>query len=204
MPAFSSRRIAQLEESITGIVDGMLNRIEANGPEFDGMKDYGAHLVVDALLTAMVAMDERRKQSCARGGAARIRQARGVYISAGKYLSLRPRWSSDHGMSGCSDVGNDQQARHVGRIEDAVSAGARPPPLGNPSFLRTRLRVRGRPGNRPVFAPRLWFHAVDHSVHVRAMSNATASGLFVFASLVAITAAALTVRAYLRRRASSE
>jgi cytochrome P450 len=61
MPAFSSRRIAQLQESITGIVNGMLDRIEANGPAFDGMKDYGAHLVVDALLTAMVAMDERRK-----------------------------------------------------------------------------------------------------------------------------------------------
>ena len=61
MPAFSSRRIAQLEESIGGIVDGMLDRIEANGPQFDAMKDYGAHLVVDALLTAMVAMDERRK-----------------------------------------------------------------------------------------------------------------------------------------------
>jgi cytochrome P450 len=61
MPAFSSRRIAQLEESITGIVDGMLDRIEANGPGFDGMKDYGAHLVVDALLDAMINMDARRK-----------------------------------------------------------------------------------------------------------------------------------------------
>ena len=61
MPAFSSRRIEQLKESITGIVDGMLDRIEAAGPAFDGMQDYGAHLVVDALLTAMVAMDERRK-----------------------------------------------------------------------------------------------------------------------------------------------
>jgi cytochrome P450 len=61
MPAFSSRRIAQLEESIAGIVDGMLDRIEANGPEFDGMTDYGAHLVVDALLEAMVDMVPRRK-----------------------------------------------------------------------------------------------------------------------------------------------
>ena len=39
----------------------MLDRIEANGPEFDGMQDYGAHLVVDALLDAMVNMDQRRK-----------------------------------------------------------------------------------------------------------------------------------------------
>ena len=61
MPAFSSRRIAQLEASIAEIVEGMLDRIEANGPEFDGMKDYGAHLVVHALLDAMVNMDERRK-----------------------------------------------------------------------------------------------------------------------------------------------
>ena len=61
LPAFSSRRIEQLEVSITRIIDGMLDRIEANGPEFDGMQDYGAHLVVDALLDAMVNMDKRRK-----------------------------------------------------------------------------------------------------------------------------------------------
>ena len=61
MPAFSSRWIEQLQESITRIFDGMLDRIEATGPAFDGMKDYGAHLVVDALLDAMVNMDERRK-----------------------------------------------------------------------------------------------------------------------------------------------
>jgi hypothetical protein len=39
----------------------MLDRIEANGPAFDGMKDYGAHLVVYALLDARVDMNERRK-----------------------------------------------------------------------------------------------------------------------------------------------
>jgi cytochrome P450 len=61
MPAFSSRRIEQLQQSITKIVDGMLDRIERTGPEFDGMGDYGAHLVVDALLTAMVDMDAHRK-----------------------------------------------------------------------------------------------------------------------------------------------
>src|SRR5262245_39855502 len=61
IPAFGARRIAQLEASITGIVDGMLDRIAARGPEFDGMGDYGAHLVVDALLTAMVDIDARRK-----------------------------------------------------------------------------------------------------------------------------------------------
>jgi cytochrome P450 len=61
MPAFSTRRIEQLQSSIIEIVDGMLDRIEANGPDFDGMQDYGAHLVVDALLSAMMNMDARRK-----------------------------------------------------------------------------------------------------------------------------------------------
>jgi cytochrome P450 len=61
MPAFSTRRIEQLQNSIIGIVDGMLDRIEATGPDFDGMQDYGAHLVVDALLSAMMNMDARRK-----------------------------------------------------------------------------------------------------------------------------------------------
>jgi cytochrome P450 len=61
MPAFSSRRIEQLKESIAKVVDGMLDRVEANGPAFDGMGDYGAHLVIHALLEAMIGMDERRK-----------------------------------------------------------------------------------------------------------------------------------------------
>ena len=61
IPAFSSRRIEQLKESIGRIIDGMLDRIETIGPAFDGMGDYGAHLVVDALLEAMIGMDERRK-----------------------------------------------------------------------------------------------------------------------------------------------
>ena len=61
MPAFSSRRIEQLQSSITEMVDGMLDEIEKNGPEFDGMQDLGAHLVVDALLEAMIKMDARRK-----------------------------------------------------------------------------------------------------------------------------------------------
>ena len=61
IPAFSSRRITQLEDSIGKIMDRMLDKIEADGPEFDGMEDFGAHLVVDALLEAMIDMDERRK-----------------------------------------------------------------------------------------------------------------------------------------------
>jgi cytochrome P450 len=61
MPAFSSRRIEQLQASITKIIDGMLDKIEAKGPNFDGMGDLGSHLVVDALLEAMIEMDPRRK-----------------------------------------------------------------------------------------------------------------------------------------------
>src|SRR4029079_14726381 len=61
MPAFSSRRIEQLQERIGKIIDRLLDRIEANGPKFDAMKDLGAHLVVDALLDAMINMDARRK-----------------------------------------------------------------------------------------------------------------------------------------------
>ena len=66
MPAFSSRRIEQLEASITRIIDGMLDQIEANGPNFDAMQDLGAHLVVDALLEAMIEMDPRRKSDLRR------------------------------------------------------------------------------------------------------------------------------------------
>jgi cytochrome P450 len=62
MPAFSSRRLSQLESRITGIIDGMLDEIERGGDEFDAMQDYGAQLVVGALLTAMVNLDERQKE----------------------------------------------------------------------------------------------------------------------------------------------
>ncbi len=61
MPAFSSRSMARIEARITEIIDGMLDAIERRGNTFDGMEDYGAQLVVGALLTAMVNLDERRK-----------------------------------------------------------------------------------------------------------------------------------------------
>jgi cytochrome P450 len=62
MPAFSSRRMAQMESSITGIVEGMLDDIERNGPAFDAMTDYGAKLVVGALVTTMMGLNEERRQ----------------------------------------------------------------------------------------------------------------------------------------------
>ena len=61
MPAFSSRSLARIEARITGIIDRMLDAIERRGNAFDGMEDYGAQLVVGALLTAMINLDERRK-----------------------------------------------------------------------------------------------------------------------------------------------
>lgn len=62
MPAFSSRSLSRLEARITEIIDGMLDRIERGGDEFDGMQDYGAQLVVGALLTAMANLDERQQE----------------------------------------------------------------------------------------------------------------------------------------------
>jgi len=62
MPAFSSRRLAQLEARITEIIDGMLDKIERGGNDFDGMADYGAQLVVGALLNAMVNLEEWQKE----------------------------------------------------------------------------------------------------------------------------------------------
>jgi len=62
MPAFSSRSLALLEARIEEIIEGMLDRIEAGGNEFDAMRDYGAQLVVGALLTAMANLNERQKE----------------------------------------------------------------------------------------------------------------------------------------------
>ena len=62
LPAFSARSLSRLEARITEIIEGMLNRIESSGNEFDGMQDYGAQLVVGALLTAMANLDKRRQR----------------------------------------------------------------------------------------------------------------------------------------------
>src|ERR1700732_2835413 len=62
MPAFSSRSLRRLESRITEIIEGMLDAIERGGNEFDGMRDYGAKLVVGALLTAMANLDDRQKE----------------------------------------------------------------------------------------------------------------------------------------------
>jgi cytochrome P450 len=62
MPAFSARSLSRLESRIAEIIESMLDRIEVGGNEFDGMRDYGAQLVVGALLTAMANLDQRQKE----------------------------------------------------------------------------------------------------------------------------------------------
>jgi cytochrome P450 len=62
MPAFSARRMAQLESSIADMVEGFLDDIERQGPEFDAMAEYGAKLVVGALVTTMMGLNEERRQ----------------------------------------------------------------------------------------------------------------------------------------------
>jgi cytochrome P450 len=61
MPGFSPKSLARIEGRLTEIIDGMLDKIEAGGNEFDGMADYGAQLVVGAVLMAMVDLTERQK-----------------------------------------------------------------------------------------------------------------------------------------------
>lgn len=62
MPAFSTKRLLQIESRIAEIIEGFLDDIEQAGREFDGMGDYAARLVVGALLTAMIDLDDSQKQ----------------------------------------------------------------------------------------------------------------------------------------------
>jgi cytochrome P450 len=62
MMAFSSRRIAEVESSIAKVIEGMLDDIERRGPAFDAMSDYGAKLVVGALVATMMGLNEERQQ----------------------------------------------------------------------------------------------------------------------------------------------
>lgn len=62
MPAFSARRMAQIEHSISDMIERMLDEVERQGPEFDAMQQYGAKLVVGALVTTMMGLSEERTQ----------------------------------------------------------------------------------------------------------------------------------------------
>ncbi len=62
MPAFSMKRMAQIEEHITAIIESMLDNIERGGRQFDGMTQYAAQLVVGVLLTAMLNLDAAQRK----------------------------------------------------------------------------------------------------------------------------------------------
>ena len=62
MPAFAPTRIAQMESRIATIIDGFLDDIERKGPQFDGMADYASRLVVGALLTAILGLNDDQKK----------------------------------------------------------------------------------------------------------------------------------------------
>jgi cytochrome P450 len=62
MPAFSSRRMAQIESSIGAIIETMLDDIKRTGPAFDAMNQYGAKLVVNVLVASMMGLDESEQQ----------------------------------------------------------------------------------------------------------------------------------------------
>jgi cytochrome P450 len=62
MPAFSSRRMAQMEQSITELVEAMLDDIERQGPAFDAMAQYGAKLVVGVLVATMMGLNAHQQQ----------------------------------------------------------------------------------------------------------------------------------------------
>jgi len=60
-PAFSPKSIARLETGITRAVDGLLDAIKANGPEFDAMSSYASRLIAETLLTVMLRLTESEK-----------------------------------------------------------------------------------------------------------------------------------------------
>jgi cytochrome P450 len=62
LTAFSSRRVAQVEDDIARIVETMLDELERTGPAFDAMTHYGARLVVGALVATMMGFDEERQK----------------------------------------------------------------------------------------------------------------------------------------------
>ena len=62
MGAFSRKRLAQLEDRLSAIIESFLDDIERQGPAFDAVPQYAARLVVGALLTAMMNLDPDQQQ----------------------------------------------------------------------------------------------------------------------------------------------
>jgi cytochrome P450 len=61
-PAFSARSLSRLEGRITSTVEQMLDRIEQKGGAFDAMADYGAQIIVGALLDSMLNLNDEQKE----------------------------------------------------------------------------------------------------------------------------------------------
>jgi cytochrome P450 len=60
-PALAPKAVNRLEGEITGAVEGLLDSIEAAGPQFDGVKDFGDNLIVEALLSKMLQLTADQK-----------------------------------------------------------------------------------------------------------------------------------------------
>jgi cytochrome P450 len=60
-PAMAPKAVNRLERQIVEAVDELLDKVEAGGPSFDGMKDFGDHLIVEALLTKMLGLTPAQK-----------------------------------------------------------------------------------------------------------------------------------------------
>ncbi len=60
-PAMTPKAVGRLEAQIALAVDGLLDAIEAKGPAFDGIKDFGERLIVEALLTQMLGLTPQQK-----------------------------------------------------------------------------------------------------------------------------------------------
>ena len=60
--ALAPRAINRLESGMRTAIGTLLDKIEAKGPRFDGMADYGHHLIVEGLLTVMLNLTEEQKR----------------------------------------------------------------------------------------------------------------------------------------------
>ncbi len=60
-PALSPKAVARLEDGVTAAIDRLLDDIEAGGPRFDGMKDFGDHLIYEGMLWTMLGLGPDQK-----------------------------------------------------------------------------------------------------------------------------------------------
>ena len=123
MPAFSSRRIEQLQGEHHQDRRRHARRDRGRtAPTFDAMQDLGAHLVVDALLDAMVddgpaAQGDLRRVPRPHSGH-HLRQARRAVVAGDCRQRLRPHHGGDQGHH----RGAARRARAPDFISDLVNA----------------------------------------------------------------------------------